>query len=38
MGGSLLLADTDLPGATFVLKLRPTEAPSSDRIASTAGV
>jgi signal transduction histidine kinase len=38
MGGSLLIADTDLPGATFVLKLRPTEAPSSDRIASTAGV
>jgi signal transduction histidine kinase len=38
MGGSLLLADADAPGATFVLKLRPTEAPSSDRIPSTAAV
>ena len=38
MGGSLVLADTDGPGATFTLRLRPTEAPSSDRIASTAGV
>ncbi len=38
MGGSLVLADTDGPGATFVLRLRPTEAPSSDRITGTAGV
>jgi signal transduction histidine kinase len=38
MGGSLVLADTDGPGATFTLRLQPTEAPSSDRVASTAGV
>ena len=38
MGGSLVLADTEGPGATFTLRLRPTEAPSSDRIASAAGV
>jgi len=38
MGGSLVLADTDGPGATFTLRLAPTEAPSSDRLASTAGV
>jgi signal transduction histidine kinase len=38
MGGSLVLADTDGPGATFTLRLQPTEAPSSDRMASTAGV
>jgi signal transduction histidine kinase len=38
MGGSLALADTDVPGATFRLTLRPTEAPSTDRMASTAGV
>jgi signal transduction histidine kinase len=38
MGGSLVLADTDGPGATFTLRLQPTEAPSSDRIASAAGV
>ncbi len=38
MGGSLVLADTDGPGATFTLRLQPTEAPSSDRLPSTAGV
>jgi signal transduction histidine kinase len=38
MGGSLVLADSDGPGATFKLHLQPTEAPSSDPIASTAGV
>jgi signal transduction histidine kinase len=38
MGGSLVLADTEGPGATFMLRLQPTEAPSSGRIASTAGV
>ena len=38
MGGSLVLAETDGPGATFTLRLQPAEAPSSDRIASTAGV
>jgi signal transduction histidine kinase len=38
MGGSLVLADTDGPGATFTLRLQPTEAPSSDRITGTAGV
>ena len=38
MGGSLVLADSDRPGATFTLHLQPTEAPSSDPIASTAGV
>jgi signal transduction histidine kinase len=38
MGGSLVLADSDAPGATFTLHLQPTEAPSSDPIASTAGV
>ena len=31
MGGSLVLTDTDGPGATFTLRLQPTEAPSSDR-------
>ena len=38
MGGSLVLTDSDGPGATFTLRLQPTEAPSSDRLASTAGV
>jgi signal transduction histidine kinase len=38
MGGSLVLADTDGPGATFTLTLRPTEAPSPDQIASASGV
>ncbi len=38
MGGSLVLADTDGPGATFTLRLQPTEAPSADRINGTAGV
>jgi signal transduction histidine kinase len=38
MGGSLVLADTDGPGATFTLRLQPTEAPSSDRLPSAAGV
>jgi len=38
MGGSLVLTETDSPGATFTLRLQPTEAPSSDRVASAAGV
>ena len=38
MGGSLVLTDSDVPGATFTLRLQPTEAPSSDRVASAAGV
>jgi signal transduction histidine kinase len=38
MGGELVLADTAQPGATFVLRLRPTGAPSSDRLTSAAGV
>ncbi len=38
MGGSLVLADGDGPGATFTRHLQPTEAPSSDPIASTASV
>jgi signal transduction histidine kinase len=38
MGGSLELTDTDGPGATFRLRLRPTEAPSADRVSSAAGV
>lgn len=38
MGGSLVLTDTGGPGATFTLRLQPTEAPSSDRLSSTAGV
>jgi signal transduction histidine kinase len=38
MGGSLVLADSDGPGATFTLTLRPTDAPSADQIASAAGV
>jgi signal transduction histidine kinase len=38
MGGSLVLADSEGPGATFTLRLQPTEAPSADRLASTAGV
>ena len=38
MGGSLALADTDGPGAMFVLTLRPAQAPSPDQLASTAGV
>ena len=38
MGGSLVLTDTEGPGATFTLRLQPTEAPSSDRLTSTAGV
>jgi signal transduction histidine kinase len=38
MGGSLVLADTDGPGATFTLTLRPTEAPSPGQIASASGV
>jgi signal transduction histidine kinase len=36
MGGSLVLADSEGSGATFTLRLQPTEAPSSDRVASTA--
>jgi signal transduction histidine kinase len=38
MGGELVIATTAEPGATFVLHLRPTEAPSSERITSAAGV
>jgi signal transduction histidine kinase len=38
MGGSLVLTDTEAPGATFTLRLQPTEAPSGDRLASAAGV
>ena len=38
MGGSLVLADTDGHGATFTLRLQPTQAPTADRIAGTAGV
>jgi signal transduction histidine kinase len=38
MGGSLVLTDTDVPGATFTLRLQPTGAPSSDLAASAAGV
>jgi signal transduction histidine kinase len=38
MGGSLVLTDSDGPGATFTLRLQSTEAPSSDQLASTAGV
>jgi signal transduction histidine kinase len=38
MGGTLVLSDTEGPGATFTLRLRPTEAPSADRVSSTAGV
>jgi len=38
MGGSLVLTDTEGPGATFTLRLQPTEAPASDRLASAAGV
>jgi signal transduction histidine kinase len=38
MGGELVIATTAEPGATFVLHLRPTGAPSSDRLTSAAGV
>ncbi|HWE58684.1 MAG TPA: HAMP domain-containing sensor histidine kinase [Solirubrobacteraceae bacterium] len=38
MGGSLVLTDTEGPGATFTLRLQPTEAPSAERLTSTAGV
>jgi signal transduction histidine kinase len=38
MGGSLVLTDSEGPGATFTLRLQPTEAPTSDRLASNAGV
>ncbi len=38
MGGSLVLTDKDGPGATFTLNLQPTEAPSSEQMASAAGV
>jgi signal transduction histidine kinase len=38
MGGSLVLTDGEGPGATFTLRLQPTEAPTSDRLASSAGV
>jgi signal transduction histidine kinase len=38
MGGSLTLADSEGPGATFTLTLRPTEAPTHDQIASAFGV
>ena len=38
MGGSLVLTDSEGPGATFTLRLQPTEAPSSDRLVSTAEV
>ncbi len=38
MGGSLVLTDSDDPGATFTLRLQPTEAPSSDPLASWAEV
>ncbi|HEX3617196.1 MAG TPA: HAMP domain-containing sensor histidine kinase [Solirubrobacteraceae bacterium] len=36
MGGSLVLSDSDGPGATFTLRLAPTEAPAADRLASAA--
>ena len=38
MGGSLALTDSDGPGATFTLTLRPTETPTPDQIASASGV
>jgi signal transduction histidine kinase len=38
MGGELVIATTAEPGATFVLHLRPTEAPSTERMTSAAGV
>lgn len=38
MGGTLMLADTEAPGATFTLTLRPAQAPSPDQIGSRAGV
>jgi signal transduction histidine kinase len=38
MGGSLVLTDSDGPGATFTLRLQPAGAPSADQITSTAGV
>jgi signal transduction histidine kinase len=34
MGGSLVLTDTEGPGATFTLRLAPTVAPTADRLAS----
>jgi signal transduction histidine kinase len=36
MGGSLVLTDTEGPGAAFTLRLQPTEAPSGDRLAGAA--
>jgi signal transduction histidine kinase len=36
MGGSLVLTDSEGPGATFTLRLAPTEAPAADRLASAA--
>ena len=38
MGGSLVLTDSGGPGATFTLRLQPTEAPSSDQPARWAEV
>ena len=38
MGGSLTLLENDDPGATFILTLRPTEAPSGGLVAAGAAV
>ncbi|MGC9222002.1 MAG: HAMP domain-containing sensor histidine kinase [Solirubrobacteraceae bacterium] len=38
MGGSLVLAATDGPGATFVLRLRPAAAPSAGTVSGAAAV
>ncbi|HET9093831.1 MAG TPA: HAMP domain-containing sensor histidine kinase [Solirubrobacteraceae bacterium] len=38
MGGSLVLNDTDGPGATFALRLPAAESPSTDPLPSAAGV
>ncbi len=38
MGGTLVLADTERPGATFTLTLRPTGAPSTELLDSTVSV
>jgi signal transduction histidine kinase len=37
MGGSLVLVDSDSPGATFTLTLRPTETLSPDRVPGVSG-